>query len=499
MKKFSFNFNKLIKFLNPSPPIGGLEIGDSFMRFFRLNRNDTILNQSLQLPPGIVEGGIVKNKKNLVAALKQLRQQLEQKTGSNFFQFGLNKTIPIILTINANNVYTQIFSLPYLALQKLDEAAKLNLQMISPIDIKSVYADWQMVGEANVGSQLELLGAFVRSDLVEGYSSALREVNFSLVALEFIPLSLARAIKEWSQGLDLERPLMVLLVGNEGLDFIILKGGNLYFNRFIHWQDDIKSLLTSEIQKVINFYYGKWGELINNLVLVAPNPIAEVEESLKGLNINIQPLTLKTNMLPAWLAVMGAALRGAMPRSEDNLISLTSLGTEEDYYRNRLFYFIGIWRNTLISVFGLIFVSSLLVNWFLLSLNNSLAERLNFDSNDSFSKNLTGLQEKAKIFNLLVAQAEKGKQQSLKWSWVLNQLLTMLGPNISLTRFHFDPSTQTALVGGYGVSEIEIINFKNRLVRNSNFESISLPLSQIVRDGDRISFQLSLRVKTSKT
>ncbi|MEK7115008.1 MAG: hypothetical protein AAB847_01470, partial [Patescibacteria group bacterium] len=488
MKNF---LKKIINYLNFSHPIGCLEISDSFLRFLRID-GKKIYTAVLRLPPGIVEKGMVKDRKNLIVALNQIYKQIDG---------AFHKPIPSIVSIGANSIYTQIFSLPYLALNKINEAAKLNLQMISPIDVKNVYSDWQIVGEELVSGsgQLELLGAFVSSDIAEEYLKVLKAANFSIAALEFLPLSLARVIKKLSVGIDLTKPQIVLFVGSEGLDFIILKNGNLYFNRFVSWQDNTSGAITMEMQKVINFYYGRWGEVINNLILVSANEVTEVNNALKNLNLNVQSLSFNKDQLPpvdaTWLVALGGALRGLLSRAEDNLISLTSLGSKEEYRRNKISYFVGVWRNALITTVGAILICFMAAFGFLYSINKNLASRLQMTSNIKIPTSLLNLQDTIKDFNNLVAQAIKAKGYSVKWLPVLNNLWITAGQNISITRMHFDSISLVMLIGGSGISEIEVINFKNRLVKNENFESVNLPLSQIIKEGDKISFQMSMKVK----
>lgn len=481
-----FNLKSLTKYLTPTQSIAGLEMTDTFLRFMNIS-GGKFKEVSLRLPPGIISQGKVKDEKNLVAALRQLHAQLKAGSG---------KSIPIVVTINTTDVYTQIFNLPYVALTKIEEAAKLNLQMISPIDIKNVYSDWQAVGESTAGGgQLEMLGAFIRSEIADKYLHALRTVNFSVVALEFIPLSLARTVKKIAVGWDLSRPYIMAFINNEGMDFLILKNGNLYFNRFVVWPtSDIKGIFSAELQKMINFYYGKWGDVINNLILVNSEEINEIKEAIKELRLTVQPLNLGA-VAPASLAVFGAALRGQISRAEDNLISLTSMGTEEDYYHNRVFYFIDIWRNILIMTVVTFVTVFLGLNWFLSSVNADLGQKIALSSGKVTSKDLTNLEETAKVFNGVINQAFVAKKKSLKWLTTLNQLLTTAGREVAVNRLHFNPVSFEILVGGSSASELEVINFKNRLSKLPIFESVSLPLAQIVREGDKISFQMALKVK----
>src|SRR3989338_6417193 len=95
-------FKKIVKFLNPIPDIGGLEISDTAIRFIDLTHGK-ILRAAVNLPPGVVEGGEVKNRSALVAALKSLRRDL-----------GIQEKVVInaIVTAASPHIYTQIFRVP---------------------------------------------------------------------------------------------------------------------------------------------------------------------------------------------------------------------------------------------------------------------------------------------------------------------------------------------------------------------------------------------------
>ena len=78
---------------------------------------------------------------------------------------------------------------------------------------------------------------------------------------------------------------------------------------------------------------------------------------------------------------------------------------------------------------------------------------------------------------------------------VLDSLWRMTGNNITINRLHLEPSNFNLLIGGKSSTELEIINFKNRLSQNNYFESIILPLSQIIREGDEVGFQMSVKIR----
>ncbi|MEK7641281.1 MAG: hypothetical protein AAB389_04800, partial [Patescibacteria group bacterium] len=188
----------LLRLLSPTPMIGGLEIGDLAIRFLRLE-DGKIKQASVQLPPGIIVEGKVIEKEKLIAALRKLHQQIDHP----------KKITHAVLVMPASNVYTQSFSMPFVAEKDLKETAKLNMEMVSPIDSKQAYSGYQIIGETKPG-QLEALGAFVSAKEVDDLRSALQEAHFDIIAVEFIGMSLVRLVKNYSAGLKTDVPYLII-------------------------------------------------------------------------------------------------------------------------------------------------------------------------------------------------------------------------------------------------------------------------------------------------
>ena len=177
----------IFNLLNPQPSIGGLEINDLDIKFVEL-RGGRAEGMAVPLGVNVVTDGRVKDKARFKTALQELHNKLTRHR---------NKKIYTIVNITDNNVYTQIFDLPLAATNSIEESAKLNLQMISPIDFKNAYADWQKAGEnEKEGGQLEILGAFTQKQVIDDITECVREKNFVPVAIEFASLALARIVGE---------------------------------------------------------------------------------------------------------------------------------------------------------------------------------------------------------------------------------------------------------------------------------------------------------------
>ncbi len=212
----AFTSKKIIesvqKLLWPKVNIAGLEIKEGSIRIAKLD--DGKLSQAaIVLGPGIIENGEIADKARLAENLRSLHGQFGKP----------DEKIPVIALVPSINIYTQVFNLPILSKGNLEEAAQLNLQSISPIDWNASYADWQQIGEQEKEGKAELLGAFASKSVLDGYAKAVFAAGFIPVAVEFPALAIARTIKELAAGVDLENPQVVLNVGSDGINFMVLK------------------------------------------------------------------------------------------------------------------------------------------------------------------------------------------------------------------------------------------------------------------------------------
>ncbi len=483
--KFNFKNRKILEFirlLNPPLKIGGLEISDSAVRLTFID-NGKIQNFNQPLSPG----------DDLFTALKDLHSQASS----------IQKTIPVVVSFPSVGVYTQIFNLPLLRDEQLEEAAHLNLTMISPIDKKTAYFDWQVVGQASSGSQ-EVLGAFVESRIVDGFVAALQKSNFVVVAVEFSALSIARLIKERS-SLDLEKPYLVLSLNNDGIEFLLIRNGNLYFSYFISWKtvqeksggdqvqfDNFKEVILIELRRILNFYNSRWGGSVTDLILFSTGSTKEISEWLKdNFKFNIFYVDVEVSQIVS----LGAAMRGLIARREDNFISLAKVGTEENFVRNSIWKFAMIWRNAVLSTLSLLLLLFLITDLSLIRMNKNLDSSLQNDSMSIDLQEAAFLENEARTFNSLLDKVLLAQRESTSLSLIFKNIYG-LANDIVVTQLGFDSKSLTVSMAGSANNEQSILNFKNILAKDSRFEDVSFPLSAISASPDgKSSFSATFKIK----
>ena len=489
------------KLIRPASSIAGLEIKDVAIRICQLQDDGSFKKSAVVLEPGIIENGKVKDGAKVIENLKRLHQQ-----------FSLPKEkIPVILLIPSVNVYTQVFNLPFLPEQDIAEAAKLNLAGISPIDLNTGYADWEKIGAREQDGRLEMLGAFANSAVINEYTQSLAEAGFVPVAVEFPGLALARTIKEFAAGIDIERPQVVLNVSSDGIDFMVLRRGNLYFDYFTPWKliqeegklgreilfSDFKETIIREIKKVHAFYGSHWEGKLEKLILVTQALNAEIGNFVKE-NFQFEVIELKLNKftdLPSsWFGVLGSTVRGKIPRSEDIFISLSAVGTEEDYRQSEIMFFIKSWRKVIFATLSFITVLFIAADTALLQASDKLAIQLQEIVKNPAGNEVVSLQEQAQNFNQLVDKILVASTQKSEWLPLLVKINTLAKNDVALTRILADSAQSSVVLIGKAADQSAAVNFKNALVQDG-FKNVSLPLSNIVVNLDKtVTFTLNFKL-----
>jgi len=516
-EKFKVKFGKFTEILSsillPRPHMAGIEFKDAAIRMALLKNGlpparagvahaGDLKKAAVMLEPGIIDNGKIKDRLKLMTAVRNLREQ-----------FGLDKNemLPVVAVIPSINVYTKVFSTPLLNPESLKEAALLNLKSISPIGVDGGYADWQQVGKEDKDGKIDVLGAFVTKESVDEYVKILEESGFNVVATEFPALAITRAIKELAADVDLNKPQVVINLASDGIDFMILSYGDLYFDYFVPWKlvqedgrisreilfEDFKDTIVREVRKMANFYGSHWGGKIENLILISQALNAEISDLIKinfQYQVNDLHLSNFTDLKASWLAVLGSALRGRIPRHKDIFISLMAIGTEELSLRSETMFFFKTWRNILIATLSFITLGFLLADSFVAHTENNLNTQLSQLANVSGGTEISQLKQRATVFNQLVEKISVAKSRSIAYSSVFSKVYEAMNSGIILTRVSLDANQSTVQVLGEARDNAAAIDYKNNLVK-AGFEDVSLPLSSLQeKAAGGVTFTISFKL-----
>ncbi len=484
---------RFLKFLYPAPPIGGLEIGEISARFI-LVKGSELTEAFVELPLGVIEEGRIKDHEGFKSVLLKLHSMINPNEKEKIYA---------VVNIPENNVYFQTFDIPAINDLDLEEAAKLNLQTISPIDFKEANYDWQMMSGGEKDN-MEFLGAFIQNSLVSEYAQCLEETNFIVVAVETPSLAISRLIKRDKSIQE----AVIIRTNISGLSFSFIKNGDLYFNHFVNWPNDkdkkiprreFNDLIIRETQRVINYIDKRFPEAVKNFKLISLFLENEIIKIIKdNFDIDVQKLILlnEKGLSLYWLSAYGSALRGLIPRYEDSIISLIRPGTETEFKRQQIIIFAKIWRNIIFSALTFFVAVFILFDLFVVNENNKIknSEFLGKMS-DAESEELKNIQKEAIIFNSNIKIISEAKSKKSSNAPLFEKLKETAGPEIAMERISFQGFEKPILINAGASGENSIIDFKNKLKDELGAEDINLPLSNISALDGKLNFSVTFKLK----
>jgi len=490
MTKILYWLNKL----SSQPKIGGLQISDSAFQFVLIDK-DRPQTAALRIPPGVIKAGRIQNRDSFVELLNQLHQIIEPDKK--------NKRIKVVVSLPSELVYTQNFSVPNVDSSLIDESARLNLQIISPLPPEQVYTSWQVISESQ--DQYEFLGALAEKSVIDEFITVLNEANFMPIAFEFPALALARLISYAQTAIP--QSILILNISSDGLDLSIIKDGKLHFDHFRSWfsiqgesrqitRELFESVVIEEVQRVINFSINRFKEWLKNVIIIAPGFEAEISNLIgERFGLTVTPLAIRdfSFLGPSWFSVIGSALRGLIDRSQDREISLTPFSSIESYYQEQTLNFIILWRNIIIGVATVFLIIFIGVNVFLINVFNQNQEQLETFKTQPIMKELNTLQDKVKEFNKLVEMIEGVKSNAPFWLSLFNQLQTITERyRISYDRIVMTAVNEPIYISARAPSSNAALEFKNVLTQQLAPKKIDLPLTSITNlDDGSVGFILN--------
>jgi Tfp pilus assembly PilM family ATPase len=497
--------HKLLTFIRARSPVGGLEVSDSVLRFSYFDGKTWQL-KGVRIPPGVVIAGKIKNLPSFLECLKNLHLQASGNRD--------RKDINVIVCPSSINVYTQSIAIPAVRFDSVDRAIELNLKIASPSDIDTLYTGWQFLADADTSGQIQVMGAFVNNVLIDELISALKTGHFVPVAVEPRALSLIRLFRTWGLGVERDKAYVLLVMDALGMDFLIMRNGDFYFDYFVPWRDfqengkplpeeQLKIALARSLNQVVNYYEQHWKDPALSTIFVLAGGLYEKVKAMIAENytMEVRPLQLKiASAMPAeWFAVLGSGIRGTLARQTDKDINLMGLSAMKEFAHQQMIIFLSFWSILLPTALAVLVAVFLGANLFASSIYKGVSQTQNQGINPQQQTELNNLVAEVAAFNgTISALAPLQSTGGSKVDGAQAVLKFFADEGLTVTHFQFPGYRIPIALNGKAPSVDTLLAVRKSMEANPNLQNVNLPPSNVQPQPDgSAAFSMSFVVVSS--
>ncbi len=507
-QKAKNNWEKFKKMLAPEEEVGAIEINNRVIKGFCFSNDG---NYSIKwsaivpTPANTINNGFVQNEELLIKALIGLKKEINKK----------KKGAPyVILSLPPQNFFTSILTVPKLAKKEsMTEAVRLNLRLRSPIRIDNAYIDWEIIDDSSFQNNYTIFAAVGDKNGINKYIECLAKAGFKTIAVEKPALGLLRFIEKFSAN---QSSYLLINIDRDGVDLVVSKDNRLVFYDFDSLSEiarydldnnlspkDFHIYLAKKVGQVANFCQSRQNQSLKSFFLFSIIPELKNElVSLVSANFNLEILTLQNHKLvkvaEEWYSIIGTALRGTIPRSQDSLVSLMETGTEEDYKQNQVIKFISMWGKISITVMvslAIIFFS--LSTVFFSEEEARLIQKSNLvTSNNTFLIDRTKvLEAKADEFNKEIGSISTVVSKITDWDSQIKFCFELAEKNkINILKVFVSNESRNVTLQGVSSTQNAIANFRSDLAGTNRFTNVTAPLESISTDGQNHYFSIKFNL-----
>lgn len=434
-------------------PIAGLEISDDYLRLAYLEPSKDKTGYNVKF---LIEEKLEDN-----VSLADSLKKLAAKSG-----FGARY---VIVSISSDKIYSKILYFPRtIEDKKIEESIRLAVNFQLPVSPEESYIDYYEL-TAQDELRREFFLAAVTKTVIDEYILALNSAGFNPVAIEPHYQSFLRAA-----DLPSDQTILVKADEKESIGIFIVKAGVLKFNRVIPKKFLTQEKTEEELRKISDFYETENDTPVDRKII-----LSEIKTTV-GLENK-------------WLTAAGAAMRGAMNRSEDIFLSLMPVSTEEAYDYQKAVVFSGFLSNIIVGL-SAFFAAAFFGVWLLmLAIQQNLSSKIEIFSLTPPSKESVEIENKVRDFNELTKIGAAITKTFPRHSVVFDALKPLVPAGVSITQSSFSSDAKISATG-VARNRTELNSFKKKLEESGVFAEINLPLTNLEMR-ENIPFSISFRLK----
>ena len=212
----------MLNFLSLKLDAFGLDINDSSVKIIKLGKEKEGFSVSsfnrIDIKPGVVETGIIKDEKTLVKIIKSAYEKVKGKR---------IKTKYVVASLPEEESFLQVIQMPKMSLEELRSAIIFEAENYIPLPIDQVYLDFNAIIPVKDSlDHIDVLVVATPRHVVDSYVSCIKSAGFIPLILEMESQSIIRALVKNEMS---ECPLVVIDLGENKADFIVFAGRSIRF------------------------------------------------------------------------------------------------------------------------------------------------------------------------------------------------------------------------------------------------------------------------------
>jgi type IV pilus assembly protein PilM len=200
----------------------GLDFSDLSLKAAELKRRGKFFKLKSwacqEIKPGVIEEGIIRDRKETVKAIKKLVVQAEKR--------GL-RSDRVVASLPEKKAFLQVIRMPKMEEKELSSAVPFEAENYIPLPLDRVYLDFQLIPSSDKRAKhSDVLIAALPKDTVDPYVDCLKKAGLSPRALEVESQSISRALIKGGYS---SYPVLIVDFGRSNTSFIIYSGFSLRF------------------------------------------------------------------------------------------------------------------------------------------------------------------------------------------------------------------------------------------------------------------------------
>jgi hypothetical protein len=192
--------------------------------------------------------------------------------------------------------------------------------------------------------------------------------------------------------------------------------------------------------------------------------------------------------------VLGAGLRGVIPRGEDTIVSLMPTGTEELFRKKQITIYAEFWGKVFAVVLLFFTLALGMLFGFSYNFRQNLAETLSVKRRSESAIAVEGLASRAEEFNQLVSSARQAEARERIFTAELQAVIESVQQDISIQKLSLFGDAGEIRLTAIAPDRAQAAAFRSRLEQTEKFQNIDLPLGLIRTAPEGIEFTITATI-----